>query len=77
MRMQGSVDVEVSLQTALAMYGLPEARILCEESTDTRCLVAWSHDIIVVAFRGTASAVNVKADLQARQRLFSACTNLC
>ena len=68
MQSQGSVPVDVSLQSALAMYRLHSAQIHCETSMDTRCLVAWSQTMIVIAFRGTASLANVKADLQASRQ---------
>ena len=31
---------------------------------DTKAIVGWSEDTVVIAFRGTASLANVKADLQ-------------
>lgn len=31
---------------------------------DTKCLIGWSCDTIVIAFRGTASLANVASDLQ-------------
>ena len=35
-----------------------------EHLHDTKCLMAWGDDAIVLAFRGTASMANAKADLQ-------------
>lgn len=68
--------MDVSLHRALAMYGLHSVKIHCETSTDTRCLVAWSQSMIVIAFRGTASLANVKADLQASRRSYPGLVSL-
>ena len=39
--------------------------ICCSEwLQDTKLLVAWSEDTIVIAFRGTSSMANALADLQ-------------
>ena len=35
-----------------------------EHLHDTKCLMAWGDSAIVLAFRGTASMANAKADLQ-------------
>lgn len=31
---------------------------------DTKCVFGWNSDTVVIAFRGTASLANVKADIQ-------------
>ena len=63
---QGSPGVEATLARGLAMYDLKEAQIHSETGTDTHCLLAWSADTILLAFRGTATKANVLADLQVR-----------
>ncbi len=61
--------VEATLSRGLAMYDLKEAQIHSEMATDTHCLLAWSADTILLAFRGTATKANVLADLQVRKLL--------
>ena len=38
--------------------------LIWERVSDTKLLLAWNKDMIVLAFRGTASFSNVFADLQ-------------
>ncbi|CAL8462126.1 g1657 [Coccomyxa elongata] len=53
------------LNLALQFYDLQHTHIIHEEDPDTKVLIAWNKDTIVVAFRGTASLKNVLHDLQA------------
>ena len=64
---------EFSIEAAMRLYGLTQFELLWERGKDTKCLVAWDDTprIMVVAFRGTASMVNVYADLQARREFMS------
>ncbi len=39
---------------------------LWEKKLDTKALMAWNHDTVVLSFRGTASFKNVLADIKAR-----------
>lgn len=43
---------------------LDKYELFWEKSLDTKCLLAWNRQHIVLAFRGTASLSNVKADVQ-------------
>jgi hypothetical protein len=54
----------LDLPTALSLYGLTDSELFWELQTDTRCLMGWSQDKIVVSFRGTASMKNAMADMQ-------------
>ncbi|DBB01839.1 TPA: hypothetical protein ACH3X1_000447 [Trebouxia sp. C0004] len=54
----------LDLPTALSLYGLMHSELFWELQTDTRCLMGWSQDKIVVSFRGTASMKNAVADMQ-------------
>ncbi len=54
----------MDLPTALSLYGLTDSELFWELQTDTRCLMGWSQDKIVVSFRGTASMKNAVADMQ-------------
>lgn len=53
-----------TLPEAMKLYGLQHFKLIWEPSCDTKCLLGWNKNTIVIAFRGTASMVNVKADLQ-------------
>lgn len=53
-------DIEV----ALNLYKLDHFELLWAPAEDTKCIMAWNRDTIVLAFRGTASLSNVLADLQ-------------
>jgi hypothetical protein len=48
----------------MAMFGLNDVQLFWERSLDTRVLVGWSSDMIVLSFRGTASLKNAFADIQ-------------
>ena len=54
----------LKLHTALGLYNLTDSELFWELQLDTRCLVGWSEQQIVVAFRGTASMKNAWSDLQ-------------
>ena len=59
----------LDLPTALSLYGLTDSELFWELQTDTRCLMGWSQEKIVVSFRGTASMKNAVADMQVIGRL--------
>ena len=63
--MQGS-SLDVPLDGALALYGLKAAQVFREPAQDSKALVAWGSDTVVVTFRGTASFVNVLHDIKVR-----------
>ena len=48
----------------MQLYGLKQLRTVREEKLDTKCLLAWSEDTLVLSFRGTASTRNAISDLQ-------------
>ena len=65
--LQGSVaDVDVRLGSALDLFGLEALQVFREPGQDTKVLVGWGADTVVVAFRGTASFANVLNDIQVR-----------
>lgn len=43
---------------------LEKYEMIWEKSLDTKSLLAWNKHTILLAFRGTASLSNVKADIQ-------------
>ena len=53
-------------QAGMAMLGLSQVQLFWERSLDTKVLIGWSDDTVVISFRGTASLRNALADLQAR-----------
>ena len=57
----------VTLEAAMKLYGLTSFELLWEQERDTKALLAWSDDTVVLAFRGTASLRNVIADIQVRR----------
>ncbi len=56
--------MDVPLEGALALYSLSAAQVFREPSGDSKAIIAWSSDTIVIAFRGTASFANVLNDIK-------------
>lgn len=52
----------VLLPRLLSLYGQRGAWVFSESRRDTRALLAWGPDAIVLAFRGSASAENFRTD---------------
>ncbi len=50
--------------SAMSLYNLEHFELVWEKQLDTKALVGWNKDTVVIAFRGTASLANVKSDLQ-------------
>ena len=61
----------LSIEDAMQLYGLTSFELLWERERDTKALMAWNEDTLVLAFRGTASLRNVIADIQARSALLA------
>ena len=59
-----SASTTLSLDTALSLYKMSQSQSFWETKQDTRCLVGWGNNTVVVAFRGTASMKNALADVQ-------------
>lgn len=59
-----SPKTTLTLETALSLYGMTESQSFWEIEQDTRCLMGWGNNTVVVSFRGTASMRNALADLQ-------------
>ena len=56
--------MDVPLEGALALYSLTAAQVFREPVGDSKAIIAWSANTIVVAFRGTASFANVLNDIK-------------
>ena len=48
----------------MQLYDLQQIELLRDPVTNTKALVAWCKDTIVVAFRGTANKQNALHDIQ-------------
>ena len=57
---------QASIKTAMDLFGLEHFKIIREPADDTKVLVGWNDDTVVLAFRGTNSFVNAKTDAQVR-----------
>jgi hypothetical protein len=55
----------VTLEGAMALYNLENFELMWERKLDTKALMAWNEDTVVLSFRGTASFRNVLADIKA------------
>ena len=54
------------MEEACGLFSPPAENfeLFYEKSLDTKVLLAWSRETVVLAFRGTASLANLVADLQ-------------
>jgi hypothetical protein len=57
----------VTLEGAMALYNLENFELLWERKLDTKALMAWNDNTVVLSFRGTASFRNVLADIKVRR----------
>lgn len=48
----------------MGLYGLEHSELFWDKARDTKLLMGWSDNRIVLAFRGTASLSNVLSDVQ-------------
>ncbi|KAK9828849.1 hypothetical protein WJX72_002401 [[Myrmecia] bisecta] len=53
------------LPHAMGMWGLEEVEEIIEPSVDSKALLTWNRQMLVLVFRGTASIANALTDLQA------------
>lgn len=52
------------LDSALQLYDLDHSLLLWEKQLDTKVVLGWNADTIVIAFRGTKSLTNLWSDVQ-------------
>lgn len=57
--------LDVPKETAMQLYNLEHLELVSDPLTNTKCLVAWGQDMVLVAFRGTANKQNAIHDLKA------------
>ena len=67
-RLQGKTSL--NLGVAMRLYNLEKSELFWEKALDTKMLMAWNDNSMVLAFRGTASVANALADLQVSGRRF-------
>lgn len=51
-----------TLQRGMALWNMEVAELLWVTKTDTIALLAYSHDVVVLAFKGTSTVANCKTD---------------
>lgn len=56
----------LTIESAKLQYDLQHCELFWEKKHDTKCIMAWNNTTVVLAFRGTASLANAKADLMVR-----------
>jgi hypothetical protein len=57
----------LSLEKGMSMYNLEHSELFWEKALDTKLLLGWGRERVIMAFRGTASLANALADVQASQ----------
>jgi hypothetical protein len=57
-------DSPYTLDAGMSLYFLEDYELVWDKERDTKVIMAWNYDTIVISFRGTASIANVKADAQ-------------
>lgn len=50
--------------TAMQLYDLQQSELIRDPVTNTKALIAWSKDTILISFRGTANKQNALHDIQ-------------
>ena len=48
----------------MSMYNLSNFKLFWDPALQTKALMAWNSDTVVLAFRGTVSLTNAWSDLQ-------------
>ena len=65
-RRRPAVQTRYTPEQGMGMLGLEQVQLFWERSLDTKVLIGWSSDTIVISVRGTASLRNAIADIQVR-----------
>lgn len=61
----------------MQLYNLEKLHMLRDPVTNTKCLVAWGSDTLLISFRGTANRQNATHDVKVSQcHLFCLCCNV-
>ena len=51
-------------ETALGLFKLDHFELVRCKEANVKCIVAWSSETLLVAFRGTANVTNAFADIR-------------
>ena len=62
--MRSPEAVREALDAGMSMYSLTSCKLFWKSALDTKALLAWNSDTVVLAFRGTASLTNACSDLK-------------
>lgn len=63
---RSAMQTRYTPEQGMGMLGLEQVQLFWERSLDTKVLIGWSADTIVISVRGTASLRNAIADIQVR-----------
>ncbi|KAK9804066.1 hypothetical protein WJX73_001449 [Symbiochloris irregularis] len=61
---QAKAATDELIRLGMLQYGLTHIEDFWSEQLDTKVLVAWQRNLVLLAFRGTASLANAKSDLK-------------
>ena len=67
-----AVQTRYTPEQGMGMLGLEQVQLFWERSLDTKVLIGWSADTVVISVRGTASLRNAIADIQVRPQALMA-----
>jgi len=56
--------LKLSPTTALGLFNLDHFELVRCKTANVKCIVAWSSESLLVAFRGTANLTNMLADVR-------------
>ena len=69
--------LKLSQETALGLFHLEHLRLVRSRTANVKCLVAWSNETLLVAFRGTANLTNMLADVKVTSNMCVHCMSRC
>ena len=63
--------LKLSTKTALGLFDLDHFELVRCKAANVKCIVAWSNETLLVAFRGTANLTNMFADVRVGCAVYS------
>lgn len=61
---QGRKVEKLSKETGMQLMGMDHMKLMHCQAANVKCLVAWGHNSLLLAFRGTANFTNAIADIK-------------
>ena len=61
---QGRKAEKLSKETGMQLVGVDHMKLMHCQAANVKCLVAWGHNTLLLAFRGTANFTNAIADIK-------------